>query len=131
MNLSQTSNLSSWLNETWQKTLDYFEPNQNTPVEYSYLDNPRSEGRGGGIAAVYHQDLLPTPLSIHAAPSFEHLAFKPPGSKLLIISIIYRPSKPNPSFLPDLSEFITALSSISPSILLLSDFNLCIDSPEC
>ena len=93
-------------------------------VGYSSLDNPRSEGRGGGVATVYHQDFETTPLSIPAAPSFEDLSFKLPGPKPLIISIIYRPPKPNPSFLPDLSEFITALSSISPSVLLICDFNL-------
>ena len=98
------------LTETWQNPLDHFALNQTTPARYSYLDNPRSEGRGGGIAAVYRQDLKPRPLSIPAAQSFEHLAFKVPGPKSLSISIIYRPPKPNPSFLPDLSEFITALS---------------------
>ena len=119
------------LNETWQKPLDYFSLNQTTPAGYSYLDNPRSEGRGGGIAAIYQQHLQPRPLSIPAAPSFEHLAFKLPGPKPLIIAIIYRPPKPNPSFLPELSELITTLSSISPSVLLLGDFNLHIDSPDC
>ena len=62
--------------------------NQTTSAVYSYLDNPRSEGRGGGIAAIYQQDLQPRPLTIPAAPSFEHLAFKLPGPKPLIIAII-------------------------------------------
>ena len=64
------------LNETWQKPLDYFSLNQTTSARFSYLDNPRSEIRGGGIAAIYQQDLQPRPLTIPAAPSFEHLAFK-------------------------------------------------------
>ena len=53
------------------------------------------------------------------------------GQKPLTIAMIYRPPKLNPSFLQDLSEFITTLSSISPSVLLLGDFNLRIDSPNC
>ena len=119
------------LTETWQKPLDYMALNQTTPSGFSYINNPRPEGRGGGIAAIHHQDLQPRPLSISTPSSFEHLTFKLPGSQPLIISTIYRPPKPNPSFLSDLSDFITALSPISPSILLLGDFNLHIDSPDC
>ncbi|XP_071754179.1 uncharacterized protein LOC139910701 [Centroberyx gerrardi] len=119
------------LTKTWQKPLDYLSLNQTTPAGYSYMDNPRSEGRGGGIAVIHRQDLNPRPLSIPAAPSSAHLAFKIPGPKPLVIAIIYRPPKPNPSFLSDLSEFITQLSSISPSILLLGNFNIHIDSPDC
>ena len=46
------------LTETWQKPLDYFSLNQVTPTGYTYMDKPRTEGRGGGIAAIYrnHQD---------------------------------------------------------------------------
>ncbi|XP_076841983.1 uncharacterized protein LOC143486075 [Brachyhypopomus gauderio] len=119
------------LNETWQKPLDYYSLNQTTPAGYSYLDNPRTEGRGGGIAAIFNQNLKPRALSLPSAPSFEHLVFKLPGPKPLITAIIYRPPKPNPSFLSDLSDFTTTLFSISSSILLLGDFNLHIDSPDC
>ncbi|XP_073328899.1 uncharacterized protein [Pagrus major] len=48
----------------------------------------------------------------------------------LVITIIYRPPKPNHSFLSDLAEFLTQLSAISPSILLLGDFNIHIDDPN-
>ena len=119
------------LTETWQKPLDYLTLNQTTPAEYSYMDNPRTKGRGGGIAAIHRQDLNPRPLPIPAAPSFEHLVFKLPGPKPIIIAIIYRPPKPNPSFLSDFSDFFTQLSLISSSILLLGDFNIHIDFPDC
>ncbi len=119
------------ITETWHKPLDYFSLNQITPPGYSYLENSRSEGRGGGIAAIHQLDLHPHALSIPAAPSFEHLVFKLSGPKPLIIAIIYRPPKLNPSFRPDLSDFITTLLSISPSVLLLGDFNLHIDTPDC
>ncbi|CAB1434439.1 unnamed protein product [Pleuronectes platessa] len=44
---------------------------------------------------------------------------------------LYYPQKPNPSFLSNLSEFLTQLCSISLSILLLGDFNIYIDSTDC
>ena len=95
------------------------------------MDNQRTKGRGGGIAAIHHQDLNPRPLPIPTALSLVNLFFKLPGPKPIIIAINYRPPKPNPSFLSDFSDFITQLSFISSSILLLGDFNIHIDSPDC
>ncbi|CAJ1048481.1 hypothetical protein D5F01_LYC22364 [Xyrichtys novacula] len=63
--------------------------------------------------------------------SFEHVALKLPGSPPLIIAIIYRPPKPSPDFLTDLSDLLTQLCALSPSVLLLCDFNIHIDNPSC
>ncbi|CAL9708038.1 unnamed protein product [Knipowitschia caucasica] len=116
------------ITETWQKPLDYFSLNQATPQGFSYIDQPRTSGRGGGIAAIHRQSLKLKPLPIPAILSFEQLSFKLLSPSPLVISIIYRPPKPNPSFLSELSEFITHLCTVSSSILLLGDFNIHIDS---
>ncbi|CAJ1086698.1 hypothetical protein D5F01_LYC22364 [Xyrichtys novacula] len=71
----------------------------------------------------------PTTFSLPPAPSFEHIALKLPGPSPLIITVLYRPPKPNPSFLQDFSDFLLQLSTISPSILRLSDLNLHLDDP--
>lgn len=118
------------LTETWQKPLDYFSLNQTTPTGYTYLDKPRSEGQGGGIAAIFRQSIKTTTISIPPVHSFEHLAFKLSGPSPLVTAIIYRPPKPHPSFLSDLADFLTQLSAISPSVLLLGDFNLHIDNTD-
>ncbi|XP_040912341.1 uncharacterized protein LOC121193970 isoform X1 [Toxotes jaculatrix] len=111
--------------------MDYVALNQTTPTGYSYVDNPRAEGRGGGIAVIHRDDLTLSPLSIPAASSFEHLAFRLPGPQSLTVAIIYRPPKTTSSFLSDFTDFFTQLSSISSSLLLLGDFNIHIDSPKC
>lgn len=118
------------LTETWQTPLDYFSLNQLTPTGYSYLDKARTEGRGGGIAAIFRKNLKITTIPIPPAPSFEHLTYKLSGPSPLVTAIIYRPPKPHPSFLPDLADFLTQLSSISQSVLLLGDFNLHIDNTD-
>ncbi|KAK0154922.1 hypothetical protein N1851_002758 [Merluccius polli] len=108
--------------------MDYFPLNQTTPTGYTYLDKPRPEGRGGGIAAIFRNNIKTTTISIPPAPSFEHLAFKLSGPSPLVTAIIYRPPRPHPaSFLTD---FLTKLSAISPSVLLLGDFNLHIDNTD-
>ncbi|KAJ8346514.1 hypothetical protein SKAU_G00279150 [Synaphobranchus kaupii] len=53
---------------------------------------------------------------------------KPPYS--MIILLIYRPPKPNPSFLPEISDLLTSLCSTSANIVILWDFNIHVDSPS-
>ncbi|CAJ1050928.1 LOW QUALITY PROTEIN: uncharacterized protein LOC116399339 [Xyrichtys novacula] len=120
-----------FLTETWHKPLDYFSLNQATPTGYTYIDKPRLEGRGGGIATIHNKDLKIISLSMPTVSSFEHVALKLPGSPPLIIAIIYRPPKPNPDFLTELSDLLTQLCALSPSVLLLDDFNIHIDNPSC
>uniref|UniRef100_A0A671YR52 Reverse transcriptase domain-containing protein n=1 Tax=Sparus aurata TaxID=8175 RepID=A0A671YR52_SPAAU len=119
------------LTETWHRPLDYFSLNQTTPSGYTYIDKPRPDGRGGGVAAIFRKNLNISTISIPPSQSFKHVALKLPGPTPLVISIIYRPPKPNHSFLSDLAAFVTQLSAISPSILLLGDFNFHIDDPNC
>ncbi|KAE8288308.1 hypothetical protein D5F01_LYC12173 [Larimichthys crocea] len=116
------------ITETWHKPLDYFSLNLTTPTGYTYMDRARPEGRGGGVAAFYRKDIKTSTISIPAAPFFEHLTFKLSGPTPLVTAIIYRPPKPNPSFPSDFSDFLTQLSAISPSVLLLGDFNIHLDT---
>ncbi|KAG7510370.1 hypothetical protein JOB18_020105 [Solea senegalensis] len=92
------------------------------------MDKPRPEGQGSGVAAVHRKDIKTSTISIHAAQSFEHITFKLSGPTPLVTAIIYRPPKPNPSFVFDFSDFLTQLSAISPSVLLLGDFNIHINT---
>lgn len=119
------------ITETWHNHLDYFSLNQATPPGYKYIDRPRPTGRGGGIASIFKCHLKVNPISIPSIESFEHIAFKLLYPNPLIIAIIYRPPKPNPSFFSDFTDLITHLSAISPSVLLLGDFNFHIDNKKC
>uniref|UniRef100_UPI00358FE46C uncharacterized protein n=1 Tax=Myxine glutinosa TaxID=7769 RepID=UPI00358FE46C len=118
------------LTETWQQPLDYYTLNLTTPSGYSYVNKPRSEGRGGGIAVIHRQDIKTNLISISSAPSFEHLALKLSGHTQSVMAVVYRPPKPHLSFLSDFSYFLTQLCSLSPSILLLGDFNIHMDSTD-
>ena len=116
------------ITETWQKPMEYFALNQTAPPGYTYLDRPRENKTGGGIATIHRQSIKTTTLSIPSASSFEHLAFKLSGPKPLVTAVIYCPPPLNPAFPSDLSEFLTQLCAISPSVLLLGDFNIHVDS---
>ena len=96
------------------------------------MDKPRLVGKiGGGGAVIHRLEIKTTLIPIQAPPSFESLCLKLSGLKPLVIAVIYRPPKPHPTFLSDLSEFLTQLTAISPSALLLGDFNVHMDSTTC
>ncbi|KAK5885981.1 hypothetical protein CesoFtcFv8_017063 [Champsocephalus esox] len=92
------------LTETWQQPNDLFSLNQTSPPGFNDITKPRP-----------------------SVPSFEFLAFKAPPS--LTVILIYRPPKPHPSFLSDLTELLTIASSLSSRLLLLGDLNIHMDSP--
>ncbi|XDV14209.1 hypothetical protein PO909_002386 [Leuciscus waleckii] len=99
------------------------------PPGYNYICKPRPSRRGGGLAVIFNQNFRITELTLPSVSSFEYLAFKALSSMTVIL--IYRPPKPNPSFLSDFTELLTLASSLSPRLLLLGDLNIHIDSPTC
>ncbi|XP_068597914.1 uncharacterized protein [Brachionichthys hirsutus] len=115
------------LTETWHKPLDYFSLNQTTPPGFTYIETPRPGRRGGGTAVIFRKEIKVTTIFPLNIQSFENTTFKLPGPSPLVTAVIYRPPKPNPSFLSEFTDFLTQLSAISSAILLVGDFNFHID----
>ena len=119
------------LTETWQHQQDFFTLNQATPPGYVYIQKPRSEGRGGGLAVIHRADILVKQLPVLNVTSFECAAFSLAGHTQLQVVLIYRPPKASSTFLSELSELLTSIWSMSTSTLLLGDFNIHVDSTSC
>ena len=60
--------------------------------------------------------------------SFESTTLQITGSTPTILATVYRPPKTSSAFLHELSAFLTFLSSLSPNVILLGDFNIHIDN---
>ena len=101
------------LTETWHQPEVYSALNEACPHGYSYLEAARSTGRGGGPAVLYQQDLELSPISLPATSSCECLAFKCKPPFPMTVLLIYRPPKPNSAFIPEMSDLLTTLSTIS------------------
>ncbi|XP_029957253.1 uncharacterized protein LOC115395750 [Salarias fasciatus] len=121
---------SIWSHRSATSALRHHNNPHTTPPGFTCIDNPGSDGRGGGTAVIFNKDIKLTPISLTNTHSFEHTAFKLSGPSPLVTAVIYRPPKPNTSFLSELTDFLTQLSAISSSILLLGDFNFHIDNPN-
>ncbi|XP_042559606.1 uncharacterized protein LOC122128826 [Clupea harengus] len=119
------------LTETWHKPGDYSVLNEACPPGYNYMEKACSSGRGGGLAIMHRAELKLSPLPMPDLSSMECLAFKckPPYS--MTVLLIYRPPKPNPSFLPEISDLLTSLCTISTNIVIVGDLNIHVDNPSC
>ena len=118
------------LTETWQQPEVYSALNEACPPGYSYLEKARCTGRGGGLAVVYRSNFDLSPLPLPAYSSFECLAFKCKPSCSFTILLVYRPPKPNPAFIPEIHDILTALCTTSANIIILGDFNIHVDTPS-
>lgn len=69
--------------------------------------------------------------SLPELSSFECLAFKckPPLSTTILL--IYRPPKPNASFIPEMSNLFSTFCTMSANIIALGDMNIHVNSPTC
>ena len=118
------------LTETWQNQQDFVSLNQATPPGYTYIHKPRCQGRGGGLAIIHHCDfqVKEHPVSVS---SFECVHLSVIGAAQLQLVLIYRPPKASTSFLPELTELLAAVCPLSPSTILLGDFNIHVDNSNC
>lgn len=115
----------------WHEPNVFSALNESCPPGYAYLEKARSTGRGGGLAAICRQDLELSSIPLPPLSTFECLAFKckPPAS--ITFLLIYRPLKPNPTFLPELQDLLSTFCTSSANIMILGDFNIHVDTPAC
>jgi hypothetical protein len=132
-NLNLLSLSETWLPpDTLPSTL-----NSLTPPNFSIINSPRTTGRGGGLAVIFHSNLSVSKLITASFTSFESLSVRVtttlstnPFSFILLT--IYRP--PSSSKATFISEFATLLEDLatSPSeIVITGDFNVHVDEPNC
>jgi len=93
------------------------------------LVNPMRLGGGGDLALLHCDNIKVTAVTI-PHHSFECLAVKLTGPKPAIILTIYRPLKPSAVFLNEFSSLLTSVCALSPTVILLGDFNIHIDNPS-
>ncbi|XP_054892197.1 uncharacterized protein LOC129363891 isoform X2 [Poeciliopsis prolifica] len=115
------------LTETWQKKNDLTHLKRAAPDGYSHISQPRSEGRGGGVAVLFRDKWLVSSVSAPSYKSFESTVLQIHLSVPTILATIYRPPESNKDFLNDFSSLLTLLWSLSPNIIVVGDFNIHMD----
>lgn len=95
------------------------------------MEKARSTGRGGGLLILHQTELELSPLQIPELTSMECLAFKCKPPYTMTVLLIYRPPRPNPSFLPEIHDLLTSLCTMSTNIVIIGDLNIHVDNPTC
>lgn len=119
------------ITETWHQPDNFFTLNESCPLGYNYLQKARSSGRGGGLSLFHRSDLELSPQPLPALTSFECLAFKCKRPSHVLFLLIYRPPKPNPAFIPEMSNLLTTFCTSAADVVILGDMNIHIDTPSC
>uniref|UniRef100_A0A3P9M2T6 Reverse transcriptase domain-containing protein n=1 Tax=Oryzias latipes TaxID=8090 RepID=A0A3P9M2T6_ORYLA len=116
------------LTETWQHPNDFSQLNDSTPPGFVYICKPRCTGRGGGLAILHHEKWKVLPVEIPSFSSMECIAFMLPGPTPTVLAVVYRPPKTNSDFLNELGTLLSHLSSLSPNVIMMGDFNVHFDN---
>lgn len=123
--------------ETWLKPISGNQVLQvASPNKYSSIHQPR-EGRGGGVAVTYSDDLKMTKIDLIKATTFEYVSVEMENKewdKSLLIINVYRPKETTISkfqqFLEELRNLLSKAYKINTRILLTGDFNVWVDAEK-
>ena len=108
------------LTETWQQPHDFSDLNQTIPPGFVYSSQPRTSGRGGGLAILYNQICKVSSITVPVYPSFESIALQIKGPTPTILATIDQPLKPNNAFLQEFSAFLQEFSALLTTLCFMS-----------
>lgn len=120
--------------ETWLPDEQYVTFNEATPSSHICYDIPRSTGRGGGVAAIYHCSLHVKPKPKASWSSFESLTVSIShhnwkSEKAVLIVVMYRPlMAAYTHFLSEFSFYLSHFVVSTDKITMVFDFSICMDN---
>ena len=124
------------LTETWTNAVPFPDSSACTPDGYSFTDQPRVSGRGGGIGLLLSQSVHRKPIKVPSYNSFEVLALSLQlPNRIIKQFIIYRPppSAANgytfTQFIDEFTDVLAYANSTHQNCLIVGDFNIHVDNP--
>ncbi len=120
------------LTETWLKPDEYITLNEFTPQDYSYKNEPRPKGKGGGVATIYSNILSISQRAGFKYNSFEFMVLRITLSRetrvsdkspvMFVLANVYRP--------PGHHDFLSELVLAADKVLIVGDFNIHVDNEK-
>lgn len=121
------------LTETWlSKDTPPDVLNSLTPPNFSIIHEPRSEGRGGGVAIIHRSYLKVSQIPLPSFSSFESLCvhFTVASRPFTLLTVYRPPSSSLAVFSDEISTLLADLCSRPNELVVSGDFNLHVDDPS-
>lgn len=119
-----------FLTETWINVGESAAFTELLPPDCTFINSPRTSGRGGGIVTVLKHSLYYKPLPLTSFSSFELSLFELGRSDPVLCAVIYRTPKYNRDFIKDLSDFLACVMTDYDRTLCVGDFNVHVCCPS-
>ncbi len=128
------------LTETWLKPDEYITLNESTPQDYSYKNEPRPKGKGGGVATIYSNILSISQRAGFKYNSFEVMVLRITLSRetrvsdkspvMFVLATVYRPPGHHTDFIKEFADFLSELVLAADKVLIVGDFNIHVDNEK-
>uniref|UniRef100_A0A670I7A7 Reverse transcriptase domain-containing protein n=1 Tax=Podarcis muralis TaxID=64176 RepID=A0A670I7A7_PODMU len=114
--------------ETWLDEADGPVLAAACPPGFSYAQQPRSCGRGGGVAVIFRKSLVCTRRPIGKTQFSECMFWKLGNRGSTGFLLVYRPPRCTKDSLPELLQVVADVLLETPSLVVLGDFNIHADT---
>uniref|UniRef100_A0A670IGT7 Reverse transcriptase domain-containing protein n=1 Tax=Podarcis muralis TaxID=64176 RepID=A0A670IGT7_PODMU len=114
--------------ETWLDEADGPVLAAACPPGFSYAQQPRSCGRGGGVAVIFRKSLVCTRRPIGKTQFSECMFWKLGNRGSTGFLLVYRPPRCTKDSLPELLQVVADMLLETPSLVVLGDFNIHADT---
>ncbi|XP_053151089.1 uncharacterized protein LOC128344612 [Hemicordylus capensis] len=115
--------------ETWLDVLGGVGLSQLCPPGFQIAQQPRLEGRGGGVAVIFRETLPVSRCPVRQSQNFECLSLRVGLRDRLGILLVYRPPRCTSVSLPELAGVVSEVALGSPRLIVLGDFNVHAEAP--
>uniref|UniRef100_A0A8C5I3C7 Reverse transcriptase domain-containing protein n=1 Tax=Gouania willdenowi TaxID=441366 RepID=A0A8C5I3C7_GOUWI len=119
-----------FLTETWINSGESTAFSELLPPDCTFINVPRTTGRGGGIATVLKNCFYHKVVSERSFSSFELSYFELRQADPVLCAVIYRPPKHNKDFIRDFYEFVACVLTRYDRVLIVGDFNVHVCCPS-
>ena len=97
-----------------------------SPSHFNFVSETRQNQRGGGVCAIFKDNILARKLSFGVFSSFEYVPFKIEIKQSSILYIaIYKP--PQNSFIDDFTELLSIVCTAFDCLVITGDMNVHVD----
>ncbi|KAK7889258.1 hypothetical protein WMY93_024818 [Mugilogobius chulae] len=113
-----------YLTETWLRPGECSAFSELLPPGCSFLNSPRTSGKGGGLASVFKSSFKCRQCPSKTLSTFELQLFELQCDVTVQCALIYRPPKISKDFIGDFSNLVSEMALNYDHFLIVGDFNI-------